>query len=186
MLVQSVKSQKVGDYVGMKVDPDNIHIMIAEDHTNYFAADINAEHRLEYNNKVLDTSVTKIIPGSKRDASGNIIDASGDVIDTAKTKIMIAIQPQDIQMTDHVDEGLVDGYISNLIQPQDIQMTDHVDEGLVDGYISNLIYKGDHYSYVIHTDIEQDFIVDDEYLWNMGDHVGLVMPIEKMSFSLKK
>ena len=136
MLVQSVKSQKVGDYVGMKVDPDNIHIMIAEDHTNYFAADINAEHRLEYNNKVLDTSVTKIIPGSKRDASGNIIDASGDVIDTAKTKIMIAIQPQDIQMTDQVDEGL--------------------------------------------------FIVDDEYLWNMGDHVGLVMPIEKMSFSLKK
>ncbi|MBR3278298.1 MAG: TOBE domain-containing protein, partial [Lachnospiraceae bacterium] len=82
--------------------------------------------------------------------------------DTAKTKIMIAIQPQDIQMTDHVDEGLVDGYISNLI------------------------YKGDHYSYVIHTDIEQEFIVDDEYLWNMGDHVGLVMPIEKMSFSLKK
>ena len=54
------------------------------------------------------------------------------------------------------------------------------------GHISNLIYKGDHYSYVIHTDIEQDFIVDDEYLWNMGDHVGLVMPIEKMSFSLKK
>ena len=162
MLVQSVKSQKVGDYVGMKVDPDNIHIMIAEDHTNYFAADINAEHRLEYNNKVIDTSVTKIIPGSKRDASGNIIDSNGDVIDPSKTKIMIAIQPQDIQMTDLVDEGLVDGYISNLI------------------------YKGDHYSYVIHADIEQDFIVDDEYLWNMGDHVGLVMPIEKMSFSLKK
>ena len=106
--------------------------------------------------------MTKFIPGSKRDASGNIIDSNGDVIDPSKTKIMIAIQPQDIQMTDLVDDGLVDGYISNLI------------------------YKGDHYSYVIHTDIEQDFIVDDEYLWNMGDHVGLVMPIEKMSFSLKK
>ena len=72
------------------------------------------------------------------------------------------------------------------IAPQDIKMTDHVEEGLVDGYISNLIYKGDHYSYVIRTELEQDFIVDDEYLWNMDDHVGLIMPVEKMNFRLKK
>ena len=65
-------------------------------------------------------------------------------------------------------------------------MTDHVEEGLVDGTISNLIYKGDHYSYVIRTDLEQDFIVDDEYLWNMDDHVGLIMPVEKMTFTLRK
>ncbi len=56
----------------------------------------------------------------------------------------------------------------------------------MEGYIRNLIYKGDHYSYVIHTDLEQDFIVDDEYLWNMDDHVGLIMPVEKMTFQLKK
>ena len=162
MVVQSVRSAKVGDHVGMKVDPDNIHIMIAEDHTNYFAVDINSNHRLEYNGKVLDTSLTKIIKGSKRTADGMLADANGDVIDPQRTRIIAAIQPQDIQMTDHVDEGLVEGYISNLI------------------------YKGDHYSYVIHTDIEQDFIVDDEYLWNMDDHVGLIMPVEKMTFSLKR
>ena len=162
MVVQSVHAAKVGDHVGMKVDPDNIHIMIAEDHTNYFAVDINSSHRLEYNGKMLDTSVTKIIKGSKRTADGMLADANGDVIDPQRTKIIAAIQPQDIQMTDHVEEGLVEGYISNLI------------------------YKGDHYSYVIHTDIEQDFIVDDEYLWNMDDHVGLIMPVEKMSFSLKR
>jgi spermidine/putrescine transport system ATP-binding protein len=28
--------------------------------------------------------------------------------------------------------------------------------------------------------------VDDEYLWNMGDKVGLVMPEDKMTFTLKK
>ena len=162
MVVQSVHAAKVGDHVGMKVDPDNIHIMIAEDHTNYFPVDINSSHRLEYNGKMLDTSVTKIIKGSKRTADGMLADANGDVIDPQRTKIIAAIQPQDIQMTDHVEEGLVEGYISNLI------------------------YKGDHYSYVIHTDIEQDFIVDDEYLWNMDDHVGLIMPVEKMSFSLKR
>ena len=65
-------------------------------------------------------------------------------------------------------------------------MTDHQDEGLVQGYISNLIYKGDHYSYVIHTDMGQDFVVNDEYLWNMDDQVGLIMPVEKMKFSVKR
>ena len=29
-------------------------------------------------------------------------------------------------------------------------------------------------------------IVDDEYLWNNDDHVGLIMPEEKKKFQLKK
>jgi len=162
MVIQSVRAPKVGDAVGMKVDPDNIHIMLAGDTTNYFMADLSSDFRLEFNGKRLDTSVTKIIKGSHRTEDGSIVDGNGDVIDPARTRIMVSIQPQDIRMTDQVEEGLVDGYISNLI------------------------YKGDHYSYVIRTELEQDFIVADEYLWNMDDHVGLIMPIEKMSFSLKK
>lgn len=54
------------------------------------------------------------------------------------------------------------------------------------GKIINLIYKGDHYSYVIRTEYGHDLIVDDEYLWNMDDQVGLIMPEEKMKFQLKK
>ena len=65
-------------------------------------------------------------------------------------------------------------------------MSDDADAGFISGRISNLIYKGDHYSYVIHTDLETDFAVDDEYLWNMDDIVSLIMPIDKMSFSFKK
>ena len=159
MVARSVHSARPGDTVGMRVDPDNIHVMIAENHTNYFTAEINSDFRLEYNDKLLDTSLTKIIKGSRRLED---LDGSGDAIDPRKTHILVSIQPQDIVMTDHVEEGLVEGYIRNLI------------------------YKGDHYSYVIHTDLEQDFIVDDEYLWNMDDHVGLIMPVEKMTFQLKK
>ena len=162
MVARSVHSARPGDTVGMRVDPDNIHVMIAENHTNYFTAEINSDFRLEYNDKLLDTSLTKIIKGSRRTEDGTLLDGSGDAIDPRKTHILVSIQPQDIIMTDHVEEGLVEGYIRNLI------------------------YKGDHYSYVIHTDLEQDFIVDDEYLWNMDDHVGLIMPVEKMTFQLKK
>ena len=162
MVARSVHSARPGDTVGMRVDPDNIHVMIAENHTNYFTAEINSDFRLEYNDKLLDTSLTKIIKGSRRTEDGTLLDGSGDAIDPRKTHILVSIQPQDIIMTDHVEEGLVEGYIRNLI------------------------YKGDHYSYVIPTDLEQDFIVDDEYLWNMDDHVGLIMPVEKMTFQLKK
>ena len=162
MVARSVRSARPGDTVGMRVDPDNIHVMIAENHTNYFTAEINSDFRLEYNDKLLDTSLTKIIKGSRRLEDGTLLDGSGDAIDPRKTHILVSIQPQDIVMTDHVEEGLVEGYIRNLI------------------------YKGDHYSYIIHTELEQDFVVNDEYLWNMGDRVGLLMPVEKMKFTLKK
>lgn len=163
MVAQSVRSAKVGDRVGICVEPDNIHIMIAEDHTNIFAADLNRNYRLEYNGHELDVSVTKIIRGSRRLEDGTLVDAAGETVDVRRTKVIVSIQPEDITMTDQVEEGIVHGYIRNLI------------------------YKGDHYSYVIHTeDVEQDFVVDDEYLWNMDDHVGLLMPVEKMTFQIKR
>lgn len=162
MVIQTVHAAKTGDRVGMRVDPENIHIMPAEDHTNQFYADVNSEFRLEYNGHLLDTSLTRIIRGSRRREDGTVVDASGELLEPGRVRILVAIQPGDIEMTDDQDAGLVRGNISNLI------------------------YKGDHYSYIIHTELEQDFVVDDEYLWNMGDRVSLLMPVDKMTFTLKR
>lgn len=162
IVAQSVHSAKIKDRVGVHVDPDNIHIMIAEDHTNIFAGEINKNYELEYNGTVLDVQLTDIIKGSRLSDDGTLLDGNGLEIDRNKIRIKISIKPQDIELTDEQEEGLVQGYISNLI------------------------YKGDHYSYVIHTDLEQDFVVNDEYLWNMEDQVGLLMPVEKMVFTVKK
>lgn len=162
IVAQSVNSAVPGERVGVKVEPDNIHIMIAEDHTNIFAAEINKNWELEYNENVLNVDLTAIIRGSRMMEDGTLLDANGVEIDKRKIRIMVSIQPQHIKMTDEIEQGMVQGYISNLI------------------------YKGDHYSYVIHTDLEQDFVVDDEYLWNMDDQVGLLMPVEKMTFTVKR
>ena len=161
IVIQTVRNATVGDRVGLRVDPENIHIMLAEDHTNKFYADINPDFRLEYNGHRIETSLTKIIRGSKRREDGTVVDAAGEVLEPGRVRILVSIQPQDIEMTDDQDAGLVQGTISNLI------------------------YKGDHYSYIIHTDLEQDFVVDDEDLWNMDDRVGLLMPVDKMTFTLK-
>lgn len=162
MIIQNTKMSPVGTKVGLRVAPDGIHLIPAEDHTNYFNVDISKDYELEYNGTRLSTSLSSVIKGTHEDENGKLVDANGEIIDTSKTKVIAAIQPGDIKMTDNVDDSLVQGYINNLI------------------------YKGDHYSYVINTVIGQDFIVDDEYLWNMGDMVGLILPVEKMAFTVKK
>ena len=162
IVAQSVNVAKVGQRVGITVEPDNIHLMVTEDHTNFFKVEINKNKELEYNDNVLDVSLTDIIKGSYFDEDGDLVDSNGIEIDTRKIRVTAAIQPRDIRMTDEQEEGLVQGYISNLI------------------------YEGDHYSYVIHTDLEHDFVVDDEYLWNMDDQVGLIMPVDKMKFTVKR
>ena len=162
IVARSTKAANVGDRVGICLEPDGIHIMIAEDHTNTFQVDINKDYRLEYNGQLLHASLTKLIKGGKRQEDGTIIDANGEVIDLSRIRVMASIQPEDIDMTDNQEEGLIQGNISNLI------------------------YLGSHYLYIIHTELEQDFAVYDEDLWNMGDRVGLIMPTEKMSFTIKK
>lgn len=161
MVIRTTKCYSVGERIGMKLEPDGIHIMLAEDHTTSFVTNINSDYTLDFNGKVINCDLTKVIPKSSM-KNNVLVDENNEAIDTAKLKVMVSIQPYDIRMSDNVEEGLVSGHIINLI------------------------YKGDHYSYVIRTEYGHDLIVDDEYLWNMYDAVGLVMLEDKMKFQLKK
>ena len=162
MVVQSVRAAKAGERVSMSLEPDNIHIIKAEENANIFRIDINKEHRLAFNGQVLGRSLTKIVKGSHRNENGELVDEDGEVIDIDRIHIHASIRPEDITMTDNVEDGLVQGQITNLI------------------------YQGDHYSYIVHTELGYDFMVADEYLWNMEDMVGLIMPSDKMTFEIKK
>ena len=162
MVVQTTQKWKAGDAVGMSVAPDMIHIMIAEDNTNYFVAQGTPKYHLKYNDTVLQADLVDILPGAKLTGEGTLVYADGEKVDPVNTLVTVSIRPQDIEMTDVAEDGLVAGTISNLI------------------------YKGDHYSYVIHTKDGEDFVADSEDLWNMGDYIGLIMPTEKMTFTPKK
>ena len=161
MVIRTTKCYSVGERIGMKLEPDGIHIMLAEDHTTSFVTNINSDYTLDFNGKGINCDLTKVIPKSSM-KDNVLVDENNEAVDTDKLKVMVSIQPYDIRMSDNVDEGLVSGHIINLI------------------------YKGDHYSYVIRTEYGHDLIVDDEYLWNMDDAVGLIMPEDKMKFQLKK
>lgn len=124
MVIRTTKCYSVGERIGMKLEPDGIHIMLAEDHTTSFVTNINSDYTLDFNGKVINCDLTKVIPKSSM-KDNVLVDENNETIDTAKLKVMVSIQPYDIRMSDNVDEGLVSGHIINLI------------------------YKGDHYSYVI-------------------------------------
>ncbi len=161
IVIQTTKSAKVGDRVGLNVEPDGIHIMISETAINKIESSVNRNYALGVFDGKVSCDLTKIVPGSAMN-DGVLVDAHGEVIDREKIKVIVSILPEDIDMSD--DE----------------------EAGIICGHIINLIYKGDHYSYVVRTDNEEDFIVDDEYLWNMEDRVSLIIPEDKMKFSLKK
>ena len=161
MVIRTTKCYKVGDKIGMQLEPDGIHVMMAEDHTTSFVTTINSDYTLDFNGKVINCNLADIVPKSHM-KDGILVDENGETVDVSKIKVIVSLQPYDIKMSDETDAGLVSGKIIDLI------------------------YKGDHYSYVIRDEYGHDLIVDDEYLWNMDDQVGLIMPEDKMKFQIKK
>ena len=131
MVIRTTKCYSVGERIGMKLEPDGIHIMLAEDHTTSFVTNINSDYTLDFNGKVINCDLTKVIPKSSM-KENVLVDENNEAVDTAKLKVMVSIQPYDIRMSDNVEEGLVSGHIINLI------------------------YKGDHYSYVVRTEYGHD------------------------------
>lgn len=165
IVIQSTKSAKVGSRVGLNIEPDGIHIMIAEHTLNKIESAVMFEkdsYYLEFLDGTIPVDLTDFYPKSVMAEDGTMKDMHGDVINTDAVRVILAVKPEDIKMSDDIEEG---------------QLV---------GRIINLIYKGDHYSYVVRTDMDEDFIVDDEYLWNMDDRVSLIIPVDKADLSLKK
>ena len=161
IVIQSTKSAKTGEEVGLNIEPDGIHIMVSETAMNHIEAGLNKSYELDIFDGELDFNITDVLAGSKL-VDNVLVDASGNEIDPDKLKVILSVLPEDIEMSDEEDAGIVNGHIINLI------------------------YKGDHYSYVVRTDDEEDFIVDDEDLWNMDDRVSLIIPQDKIKYSIKK
>ncbi|MBP7427372.1 MAG: ABC transporter ATP-binding protein, partial [Lachnospira sp.] len=60
MVIRTTKCYSVGERIGMKLEPDGIHIMLAEDHTTSFVTNINSDYTLDFNGKVINCDLTKV------------------------------------------------------------------------------------------------------------------------------
>lgn len=161
VVIQSTRSAKEGDTIGMCLEPDGIHVILADTNQNIFEGELTKHYTVEFAGGEYACDVTQLYAGSSFNGDGVLVDAEGQEIETAGVKVKVKVPVESIDMSDDTENG--DG---------------------VCGHIISLIYKGDHYHYVVRTKDDYDFHLHDEYLWNESDYVRLIIPKESIEMSL--
>lgn len=91
------------------------------------------------------------------------------------------VDPKDIFGEGDIVEG---AKVEASFTPDSAEISDDAEAGVVTGNIISFIYVGDHYRYTVRSKSEEDYIVDDEDLWNQDDYVSVNIPQNKMSYRL--
>ena len=91
------------------------------------------------------------------------------------------VDPKEIFGEGEIVEG---AKVEASFAPDSAEISDDAEAGIVTGNIISFIYVGDHYRYTVRSKSEEDYIVDDEDLWNQDDYVSVNIPKNKMSYRL--
>ena len=159
--IQSTTTPKVGEQVGLSVDPDGIHVMKKKFRVNKFSGIITKRNTVEFGDGEFECDVCQLYPGSHLDEEGYLITAKGEKLDLTDVEV-------------NVEVGL-----------HDITMSDNLDDGGAQGHIISLIYKSEYYRYIVRTENEEDYVLACEDLWNENDLVSLIIPKDKIRLTLK-
>lgn len=153
-----------GTEVGLSIEPDMIHIIPYDTSINRYSGvleNINSEGiiTLRFGDITRLVSFEKIFPAASFE-DGELLDETGAPIEVAGREAMVSFEPDTAELSDDADLG-------------DVQ-----------GAIISFHYIGDHYSYTVRSESENDYVVDDEDLWNQGDWVSVALP-ENIAIVLK-
>lgn len=161
IVIQSTKNAKVGATIGMTLEPDGIHVIVAESNHNIFDGVITKNNTVEFADGEFECDVTQLYPGSHLDEEGVLYDKDGEEMDIAGAEVEVHVPVDAVSMSDDLEAG---GTCGNII---------------------SLIYKGDHYHYIVRTKNEEDIHLHDEFLWNEEDYVSIIIPKECIRLTLK-
>lgn len=159
VVIQSTKSVKEGDTIGMCIEPDGIHVIMAETNHNVFEGELTKNYTVRFADGEYECDVTKLYPGAIINESGVLTDENGDEIYTDGVKVAVKVPVGAVSMSDDTNVDTICGHIVSLI------------------------YKGDHYHYIVRTKNDEDIHLHDEYLWNEDDYVSLRIPKESIELS---
>lgn len=162
--VHSLRTGEPGTKVGLTIEPDNIHIIPYDLSINHYEGTVD-EHQEGNQLAVSFAGISWSVEPSvlfegavMRD--GIVYDADGKVIDITDVSFDASFAPE------HAD------------------LSDDEDAGVVKGNIVSFVYIDDHYSYTVRGIDEEDYIVDDEDLWNQNDFVSIIIPQDKVQYKL--
>jgi len=146
----SLKNFTLGEKVGINIDPDMIHIIPYDSSINHYDGEVVGVSEDDVIVQFADFSLT--VSASK---------LFGDKKVEPGTKVVGSFVPEDADLSDDAEAGVVAGNIVSFI------------------YIDNA------YRYVVRSEVnEEDYLVCDEYLWNQGDRVSVLIPEDKWSFEI--
>lgn len=146
--VHCLNHYKKGTKVGLKVAPDNIHIIPYDTSINHY--------------------------------EGEVVDISDSIATIKFADITFDIDKGLISKEDFGIGAKLDVYFD----PDYAVMSDDKSEGDVVGQIISFYYIGDHYSYTVRSEAEEDYVVSDKDLWNTEDIVSVKLPIDKLVVKL--
>lgn len=162
IVIQSTAYAEPGAIIGMRIEPDGIHIMSKVYTENRYDGVITKNNTVKFGDGEFECDVTQLYPGSHLDEEGYLITADGQKLDLTGVEVTAEVGIRDVTMSD--EKGA----------------------GGAEGKIISMIYKGDHYRYIVRTeDNEEDYVLACPDLWNTDDMVSLIIPAEKIKLTLK-
>lgn len=162
VVVQETKNREIGDLVSISVEPENIQIMRKELLANvYPEAWINKINQLMIGDDAFDCDITRLLKGSHVDEDGYLVGPDGKKYD------------------------LKDADVIAIVPIPDVHIVDNEEDGEASGTVVSTIYKGDHYQVMVRTEEEEDFILDTQYTYNLGDIVYIALNKENIGLTLK-
>ena len=162
IIAQSTKDYEVDKEVYLDVEADTIQIMKKNTTANvYPEAYIDKNNKLIISDAEFDVDVTQLLKGSHVDDLLYLIGPDGKKYDLDDADVIATIPLNEVE--------IVDGY----------------DNGNANAVVIDTIYKGDHYSVLVRTKEEEDFIIDTVDTWNPGDLVSIKVDSSKIQLTLK-
>ena len=108
-----------------------------------------------------ECDLTQLYKGSVLTGESSVRTADGTEIDLGGTEVTVEVPVKAVSMSD--------------------EQLDY----RADGNIISFIYKGNHYNYTVRTATEDEFVLDEDDLWNEGDHVSLMIPKDQIILKRK-
>ncbi|MCR4869253.1 MAG: ABC transporter ATP-binding protein [Lachnospiraceae bacterium] len=156
----SPRGYEHGEEIGISFPEEAIHLMPYDTTMNLYEGTIVDETTADFGAFTLAIDLKNLYEGSYLDASGHLVNAEQKPIDWNGQRVSLNFNPADGDLSD--DENA----------------------GFVCGNIDTIIYVGDHYMYIVRGDQDEEYYVDDEWLWNAGDRVSIVVPGDKLKLQL--
>jgi len=162
--IHSLKHYKPGTAVELYIAPDLIHLIPYDSSINHYEGVLGSYIEgkglfVEFEDFSWEVEPQQIFKGV-RISDGKLVNKDGECI---------------------VTEGI---RVEASFQPSVAQLSDDAQAGVVQGKIISFVYVGDHYRYTVRSKSEEDYVADDEYLWNQEDFVSILIPKNKVSYRI--